>query len=310
MREYSLSSGQLKSFRRRQIFQLTLLFFLMFGISLTIFILFILGAFKYNENKEMLSFFSWLYGNLLVTIIVGVVLLLVLFVPFSILYRKLYLKKNHQFHQKYLDMLFAECKYNEVNYAFRKRTVDKDLFKELEELLSINNIETKYVLSDANPKRYLEYHQIEYNKEDKIKKRGVVLIYRNTSYLEGIFQIRTKGEPLKKNYLEKDIQRFGFTRHTALKKYEIYSSLGSQTYKYEKNELADAIEELKNFIRCDFAITRKNAIFTLFLEGFEFNLTNGLFSKYHPNDFDSKVDALLHLHKLVDEVIDQMMTSN
>ena len=311
MREYSLSSAQLKSFRRRQIIRLSLLFFLMFGISFTIIILFILGALKYNENSTMLSFFSWLYGNVVVTIIVGLVLVLVLLVPSIILARNIYQKKDHQFHQKYLDMMFGECRYNEVNYNFRKRTVDKKLFQEQEELLAIHNMETRYVLSDANPKRYLEYHQVLYkkDKDDRLKKSGVLLIYRNIDYLEGVLQIRTKGEPLKKNYLEKDIQRFGFTKHTALKKYEIYSSLGSLTYKYEKNELAKVIEELNKFLHCDFVITRVNAIITFFFEGFEFNLTSGLFSKYNPSDFDAKVDALLHLHELVDGVLNQLVTS-
>ena len=310
MREYSLSSSQLKSFRRKSVLTYYLLGFLLYGFAIAILVLYILGAIYYSKNSASLAFLSFAYGNYWLTILFFIILATALLVPFTFLYRHVYNKKNRKFHQKYLELIFNECHYNEVNYAFRKKTLDKNLFKEMEEYINVKEMESKYVLSDANPKRYFEYHQVLYKKEQKNKKSGVLLIYRNTNYLEGFLQIRTKGEPLKRNYLEKDILRFGFTRHTGLQAFEVYSTLGSLTYNYEKKEVASKIEELKNFLHSDFVITRVGSVITIFFEGFEFNLTNGLKNSYHQSDFDAKVDALLRLHELVDGVIDELLTSH
>ena len=309
MQEYSFSSGQLKSFRRRRLLRLCLLSFMMFGVALAVVILYFVGAIFFHQDEKALTGLQWLYGNFLVTILVGLGLMVAFFLPSILILRRSYIRENRAFHQKYLDSMFAECRYNEVNFAFRRKTPDVSFFREMEPLLSIKDIKLRYALSDANPERYMEFDQILYQKDDKHVKSGVLVIYRNNQFLDGFFQIRSRGEPLKKDYQEKEIHRFGFTRHTALQSYEIYSSLGSLTYDCEKRRLPKKIEELHHFLKCDFVATRMGTTITLFFEGFEFNLTHGLFTRYHPSDFDAKVEALLRLHRLTDEVMDELLVS-
>ncbi len=306
MREYSIRSSQLRELKLR--FIIKVIIYVLINVLLYIIPNIIsISLFIYLNNGGDFNNYLNVFANLIIPLILFLVLTFVIFIPSTILIIYMYVNDNKYFHNKYLQYLIEECRLNDIYYKFRKKSFDKNLYSELEEYLNICEINRIYELSDISSMKFIEFNQIQYIKNKK-KHNGVIILLRNTEPLDGFFQIRTNGEPLKDNYEGKSILRFGFQKN--IPSFEIYSSLGSVTYSLNNKDFENLMNKFKKYIRCNFVVTRCNTTISIFLETFQFNLTSGLLSKYHEKDFDAKVDSLIHLHELTNEIINALMSLN
>lgn len=306
MREYSIRSSQLKELRIRFIikelillFSTTVLFLIPVLIQLGINIYSFFGG-RFNN---FLDYFT----NKIFTIFIIIILFDLIFVPGFIFSLFVIKRDNKMFHNKYLEYIIEECRLNDIYYKFRKKSFDKSLYEELEEQLNIKDIKRIYELSDISSMRFIEFNQIQYLRNDE-KYNGVLIVLRNNEPLDGFFQIRTRGEPIKTNYEGKAIQRFGFQNN--IPNFEIFSSLGSSTYSLKNKDFESLMNKFKKFVRCNYVITRSSSTISIFLDTFQFNLTTGLYSSYHEKDFDMKVDAMIHLHELTIDIINSLLSLN
>ncbi len=302
MNDFSIRSGQLNTIKKKYVLNDFLLFPIFIFLDLIILTIYLIGYIRYLNNQNKLSFF---YPNPAIVIVI-ICLLIILLIPFVILCRKSYLKHNHKFHQMYLDYLFDECRLEEIYYKFRKKNLDNSILDEMEAYKAVKRMHVIYSLTDANPNYLLNYMQVKYIK-DKEKQYGILLYVKTESYLDGYLQIRTSGESLRNDYDGKKIQRFGFTDRNSLSSFEVFSSLGSKTYELEKLNFSKLLSEYKRFIKSDFAITYQGSLINIFIEGFQFNLTSGYLS-YKSEDFERRINSLIRLHKLTDELLLNLMS--
>jgi len=304
MREYSIRSSQLRNLKNSLFLKEIIVGLLTIGFGVALLVLFIVGDVAYNDNSLNNAFFKTIYDSAFFTTLIYI--FIVLIIGIAIFITIFVIKRDNKFfHNRYLEYIFEECKLNDIYYKFRKKTFDKSLFEELEELVSVKDIERIFEISDVSTERYIEYNQIRYKKAGSIS-NGVLIVLRNSEPLEGFFQIRTRGEPSKNDYEGKTIHRFGFQK--TFPTYDVFSSLGSSTYKIANDEFDHLINDFKRFVRCNFVITRLNSTISIFLETFQFNLTSDLLSSYHEKDFDNKVDAMIRLHELTDEIINKLLS--
>lgn len=302
MSEFSIRGIQLKKIKSKFLLKTLTLLFMVSLLDIILFILYFAGYRLYLSKKNNLYI---LYGNIILVIIYSIFFLIILFLILFFIYKH-YKKANKKFHQLYLDYLFEECKLNDVYYKFRKKTLDKSLYVDLEDDYPLNKMNIVFSLIDASPERVLDYLQINYIKDYK-RQNAVLLNIKTQSFINGFLQIRTRGTPIKKTYENKDIIRFGFSRKDGLAQFSVFSSFGSSTYKLENSEFSTSIAKLSNFLKTDFVITYSNSQLSIFIDDFEFNFTSSLLS-YHEDNFDRKVNALLRLHKLINEVITLLLS--
>ncbi len=302
MNQSNLRSGQLSSIRTKLLIKDFLFLFLTYGVLLILIFLDTMYYVKYLNGDDNLAFY---YDKSYLNITVFILLFL-LIIPYSILTKKKLKKENHEFRQKYLNYVFAECELNDIKYKFRKKNYDFSLNDELESQLGIKKITYLYSLSDISVERVLDYMQITYKKDSELK-YGVILQLKTDTYLDGFLQIRTRGEPLKLDYENKKIQRFGFSSFKNKRRFEIYSSLGSRTYDLDKPDIANLLLKISNYLRSNYCITYKNSFISLFIEDFQFNLTLNYLA-FTQDDFEKKIDSLIHLHELTNELMTTLMS--
>lgn len=299
MNDFSIRSNQLKSIKAKYILKD---FFLIFSFSvfvLSLLTLYVVGSFVNSEK------FKLIYHNVGFIIFIFLIFALVI-IGFIFLILKIIKKDNHKFHQLYLDNLFKECRLEEIYYKFRKRILDENIIEDIENEFGVNKINPLYSLTDASPSRVLDYIQCSY-KKDNLDKYGVILVVKIEEFLDGFLQIRTKGEPIKKEYEGKTIMRFGFSSRSELSSLEVFSSLGSSTYNLQKNEFVKLINDFKAYIRNNFIITYNGNVISILIEDFQFNLTNN-YLNFRQDDFERKINSLIRLHKLSDELITYLMS--
>lgn len=299
MNDLFTRSNQLKSLKHRYILQSNL-FILSYFLNFSVVFIYLIG---YSFSIKGMKALSFLYLNKIEVVLITFLLIL-LYVPLVLLHIKVNKKNNHKFHQKYLNYLFKECNLEDIIYVFRKRNLDISSFEGIEPYFSINNLKLIYSLSDVSPNYVFNYFQITYMKDNK-KHYGVLLIVDLKENLDGFFQIRTYGEPNKLDYEGKKIIRFGFTSKSTLSKFQIFSSLGSKTYDFDHKDLDKIILEYNSYLKSEFIITYiGNRIYILIMD-FQFNLTSSYLS-YKSFDFDRKINSLIRLHKLTDELISSL----
>ncbi len=294
MNDFSIRSNQLKIVKAKYLLRN---FFLCFSFCLFVvafLTLYIVGYFK-NYNAIYL-----IYDNVFLIILIFTILSIGI-ILFSVFFVKLLKKENHAFHQLYLNALFSECHLEEIYYKFRKKNIDNLYLEDLEAHLNVKKVKYLYCLSDASSSRVLDYLQCTYVK-DKEEHHGVILLVKFDELFDGFLQIRTKGEPLIKDYNDKTINRFGFSKRNVLSSYGVFSSLGSITYNLETHEFINIVKEFQNYIKSDFVITYFGSYISIFVESFQFNLTSDYLS-FKIEDFERKINSLIRLHKLSNELI-------
>ncbi len=295
--------NKIKRMRRKYLF-LELLYIL---IGLMIYLLLVnLYVLFYSKKIDFLSF---LYKTSFEVFLILFSLFLLCFMITTLFVSLKYKKYNKIFHQTYLNELFEEVKLNDIYYQFRNKTFNKVLFDELEEDLSIQHVKRLFSISDVSPTRHVELNQVEYI-IDGIKNKGVIIIYKTDEFLDGFFQIRNSGKTKRTDYKNKSVLRFGFTRKNILSTFDVFSSLGSQTFKLDNDVFSSKLLEFKKFVRCDIVFTRCESTISILLNSFQFNLTSNLLKSYKEEIFDKKVDSLIRFHNLVDELINQALNLN
>lgn len=297
MSEYSIRSGQLRNLKIKFIVKDVVFSFLTFFLTLFLFIVYLV---LFSIDKTDSTFFSPL---VLIVIIISAFCLIVCYTYLLI---RIIKKDNRDFHQMYLDYLFDECRLEEIYYKFRKKQFDSSLFEDYNAFLGIKIKRINYSLLDASPMRILDYMQMDYIKDKEIK-YGVLMSIKVDVFFDGFLQIRTHGEPLNTDYENKKIQRFGFSLKSVLSKFEVFSSLGSRTYNLDSVSFSKALKEFADYLKTDFVITLKGNTVSIFIETFQFNLTSGYFA-YKQDDFERKINSLIRLHKLSDELLNELMS--
>lgn len=297
MSEYSIRSDQLRNLKIKFIVKDVVFSFLTFFLTLFLFIVYLV---LFSIDNMDSTFFSPL------VLIVIIILTFCLIVCYTYLLIRIIKKDNRSFHQMYLDYLFDECRLEEIYYKFRKKQFDSSLFEDYNAFLGIKIKRINYSLLDASPTRILDYMQMDYIKDKEIK-YGVLMSIKVDVFFDGFLQIRTHGEPLNTDYENKKIQRFGFSLKSVLSKFEVFSSLGSRTYNLDSLSFSKVLKEFADYLKTDFVITLKGNMVSIFIETFQFNLTSGYFA-YKQDDFERKINSLIRLHKLSDELLNELMS--
>ena len=303
MREFSIRSSILNKYRNKLLLKDSLFAIILLGLPIFLIILYSYGLNLKIMEKKAFTFIEFLYYNNVIIIIIYILLVL-LFLANIVILLFILRKDNRLFHSKYLNYIFDECKLNDIHFQFRKKVVDKTLFEELENIISISNIERIFSISGVTPVRLIEFNQIKYGK-NKNNKNGVLITVNAENNLNGFFQIRTKGEPSISDYENKSILHFGFQK--ALSNYKVYYSLGSYTYSINNDEFIKLIDDYKKFVRCNFVITRKDGTISILLDSFQFTLTSSFLKPYKADEFDKKVESMIRLHSITNEIINYLL---
>ena len=219
----------------------------------------------------------------------------------GVIYYFLHLKKvNRIYKEKYMKYLSAETKINGIVLSNQEQ--NQDVSQELDAMnISLPSKEKEYQVSTP----LLCWSGTQYTYSYLNERRDGFLVQTTLSKVKshGLVQLRTYGSPSIKQYQGLSITKYGFGEDNKISNFVCYTSLGNEIYLMINSKVADALCNLKNFVRSDIIINIIGEKVMIFIDGFRMSLTKNIKEKLKPDILEKQAEAIVAFHQVINELV-------
>ena len=251
--------------------------------------------FKYYPLDTLIFDLSIKTNIFRLSILLGVIALSILVgVAYYFLH---YNRLNKKFKSIYLKDLIAEAKINGIVIDYNKELVPNDPYAQRLELMNIplTHRETSYQFSTP----MLSWEGVQYTYGEDKRDGFLVSTDLSKARTQGLIQLRTIGAPSIKQYQGLDISKYGFGEDNRISDFICFTSLGNDIYLAINTKVADALSELRNFLKSELVVMVTGEKLSIFIDGFRLSLTNGLDAKLSNDLLERQAEALVALHQVI-----------
>lgn len=302
MEEFEIRVKQLKQYKLFCFLRYLLLLFVSITISFLLVLLYHYFSLKNDLSFTFISikFSEDLFKGCLIFIFI------LLNIIISIIF---FIIENKKYKNNYLEYLINECKLDEIYYFINKIYNTKFLNQSIEKWFDLKNVKLIKSFSDASTKFRLNISEIRYSKRNTNAHFGLLFNVMFDTDRQGFLQISKNTFPAINEHENIEVIQYGFGVKSCLRKYHMYSTLGTDSYILEDNVNGGKIISISNYFNRPIELILENNELFVFINDYSLKFVDSLFSKINNDKFSDKIAAIKKMHqyffdmiKMIDEI--------